>query len=109
MEQISENNLRICGCCHRALSMDLFYINKHTHLPDNYCKECRREFSNARYHCSQTVDKSCHYPVITKISDRTLRMALIFHALKVVRESVLSKRERLRESGRQDQSPITNR
>lgn len=95
MEHISETNVRFCGCCHRMLSIDLFYINKRTHLPDNYCKECRREFSNARYRCSQLVDEPPRYPVITEVTDYSLRMALILHALQVVRQSVLGKRKRL--------------
>ena len=49
MEQIIEKNVRFCGCCHRELPVDSFYVDKRTLAPDNYCKECRRAMSNARY------------------------------------------------------------
>ena len=42
MEQIIEKNVRFCGCCHRELPVDSFYVDKRTLAPDNYCKECRR-------------------------------------------------------------------
>ena len=41
MEQIIEKNVRFCGCCHRELPVDSFYVDKRTLAPDNYCKECR--------------------------------------------------------------------
>ena len=47
MEQIIEKNVRFCGCCHRELPVDSFYVDKRTLAPDNYCKECRRAMSNA--------------------------------------------------------------
>ena len=40
MEQIIEKNVRFCGCCHRELPVDSFYVDKRTLAPDNYCKEC---------------------------------------------------------------------
>ena len=49
MEQIIEKNVRFCGCCHRELPVDSFYVDKRTLAPDNYCKECRRAMSNARF------------------------------------------------------------
>ena len=45
MEQIIEKNVRFCGCCHRELPVDSFYVDKRTLAPDNYCKECRRAVS----------------------------------------------------------------
>lgn len=38
MEQIIEKNVRFCGCCHRELPVDSFYVDKRTLAPDNYCK-----------------------------------------------------------------------
>ena len=99
MEQIIEKNVRFCGCCHRELPVDSFYVDKRTLAPDNYCKECRRAMSNARYRRSLPASNPLRYPVITEISDCTLRMYLILNALKVVRESVLRKRKRLCEAG----------
>ena len=84
MEQIIEKNVRFCGCCHRELPVDSFYVDKRTLAPDNYCKECRRAMSNARYRRSLPASN---------------RMYLILNALKVVRESVLRKRKRLCEAG----------
>ena len=98
MEQIIEKNVRFCGCCHRELPVDSFYVDKRTLAPDNYCKECRRAMSNARYRRSLPASNPLRYPVITEISDCTLRMYLILNALKVVRESVLRKRKRLCEA-----------
>ena len=65
----------------------LFYVDKRTLAPDNYCKECRRAMSNARYRRSLPASNPLRYPVITEISDCTLRMYLILNALKVVREA----------------------
>lgn len=97
MTQNIRKTVRVCGCCHKELSIDSFYVNKRTKLPDNYCKECRRSFSSTRYHYLQVADKPPHCPVITKIPDRNLRITFILHALQVVRESVERKRRRLRE------------
>lgn len=99
MEQISEKNVRFCGCCHRELPVDSFYVDKRTLAPDNYCKECRRAMSSARYRSSLSANNPLRYPVITEIPDRALRMCFIMNALKVVRESVLRKRKRLSEAG----------
>ena len=55
MEQIIEKNVRFCGCCHRELPVDSFYVDKRTLAPDNYCKECRRAMSNARYRDRKSV------------------------------------------------------
>lgn len=99
MKEISVKNVRLCGCCHRELAVDLFYFNKSTRLPDNYCKECRKKISTVRYRDSQAVEKTRNYPVITKIQDHGLRMAFILHALRVVRQSMMRKRERERERG----------
>ena len=99
MEQIPAKNVRVCGCCHRALPVDAFYADKRTLAPDNYCKECRRSMSGARYRRSLPANTPLRYPVITEISDRTLRMCLIMNALQVVRESVLRKRKSLYEAG----------
>lgn len=95
MKQIPESNLRFCGCCHRELPIGSFYVDKRTLAPDYYCKECRRSRSNARYRRLLPASAPLPYPVITEISDSSLRMSLIMNALNVVRESVLRKRKRL--------------
>lgn len=33
MEQIIEKNVRFCGCCHRELPVDSFYVDKRTLAP----------------------------------------------------------------------------
>ena len=33
MEQIIEKNVRFCGCCHRELPVDSFYVDKRTLVP----------------------------------------------------------------------------
>lgn len=74
----------------------MFYFNKSTRLPDNYCKECRKKISTSRYRDAQAVEMTRNYPVITEIRDHELRMAFILHALQVVRQSMIRKRERER-------------
>lgn len=96
MKEITVKNGRLCGYCHRELSVDLFYFNKSTRLPDNYCKECRKKISTGRYRDAQAVEMTRNYPVITEIRDHELRMAFILHALQVVRQSMMRKRERER-------------
>ena len=44
MEQIIEKNVRFCGCCHRELPVDSFYVDKRTLAPDNYCKHLNIRF-----------------------------------------------------------------
>ena len=44
MEQIIEKNVRFCGCCHRELPVDSFYVDKRTLAPDNYCKNINIRF-----------------------------------------------------------------
>lgn len=96
MEQTTEKDARLCGCCHRELPLDAFYVNKRTLTRDYYCKECRKEAQNARYRRSIPAGiPPNRYPVITEISDRALRMHFIMNALAVVRESILRKRKRL--------------
>ena len=94
-----KKNCSYLGCCQQKLPVDSFYTDKRTLAPDNYCKECRRSMSSARYRRSLPSSVPLHYPVITEISDCTLRMYLIMNALSVVRESVLRKRKRLCEAG----------
>ena len=49
MEQIIEKNVRFCGCCHRELPVDSFYVDKRALAHANYCKVCRRALSNDCY------------------------------------------------------------
>lgn len=94
MEQTTKKNTRYCGCCHRELPLDAFYVlNKQTSSLDNYCKACRKELSNARYRRLTSESEPPGYPVITETADRELRMRLIENALQVVRASVLRKRK----------------
>lgn len=95
MKQTLEKDVRRCGCCHRELPLDAFYmVNKQTSAFDNYCKACRKELSATRYYRSLPTDEPPRYPVITKTEDKELRMHLIMNALQVVRASVLRKRRR---------------
>lgn len=96
MKKNIENNLRTCGCCHRALPVEAFYLNKRTHKPDNYCKECRKSATNNRYRNRKVANKHAH-PIITQVADPTLRMALILHAWQSVNESIARKQRRLHE------------
>lgn len=91
----------VCGRCKRSLPAEAFYINKKTGCPESYCKECRKAISQQQ----RDIDKSnlvtkCHteYPVITRMTDPTLRKALILRALQTVAASIERKRQKLRES-----------
>lgn len=44
MEQIIEKNVRFCGCCHRELPVDSFYVDKRTLV---YIKRINGQFSVA--------------------------------------------------------------
>lgn len=109
MEQITENNIRTCGFCHRELSTEAFYINKHTLHVDSYCKECRRSVTAERYSNSKSVNSSHSYPIITRTADPKLRMALIAHALQTVNESIARKQQRLLEEQNKLNKPATDR
>lgn len=94
MKQTLEKNVRRCGCCHRELTPDAFYmVNKQTATLDNYCKACRKELSATRYRRSLPADEPPRYPVITETTDQELRMRLIMNALQVVRASVLRRKK----------------
>ena len=98
MNQQEQTPLRLCGNCRRALPLTEFYLNHRTQLPDNYCKECRKQMARERHRKSivaKSQQTSGSYPVITRISDRDERLALILRAKQLVRESVMRKRARL--------------
>lgn len=97
MKQITENSIRTCGCCHRELPLEAFYISKSTQHVDNYCKECRKALTSDRYHNSKPVNSSRSYPIITQIAEPALRMSLILHALQTVSKSIARRQQRLRE------------
>jgi len=89
--------LRQCSCCRRLLPLGDFYRKGRLQKPDNCCKECRK--AESRLHrkyaeLSEAGKPRRHYPVITDIEKRSVRMMLILNALQVVRESVLRKRRR---------------
>lgn len=89
--------LRQCSCCRRLLPLGDFYRKGRLQKPDNCCKECRK--AESRLHrksaeLSEAEKPRRHYPVITDIEKRSVRMMLILNALQVVRESVLRKRHR---------------
>ncbi|WP_300699523.1 hypothetical protein [Bacteroides sp.] len=105
MKKNTEKNVRICGYCHKELPIEAFYISKHTHHADNYCKECRKAMTSKQYQECKFVDISRDYPVITQIPDRERRMVLILKALQTVNKSIARKRQRmLNESCRQDKA-----
>lgn len=91
MGTLIKQSLHYCGCCRRELPLEAFYVNKRTHTPDNYCKECRK--ANSRKHrgtdrCLSSENIPPSYPVITQVSDPSLRNALIRHARQIVAESI---------------------
>lgn len=97
MKNLSENNFRTCGCCHRKLSKDEFYLIKRTQRYDNYCKECRKSTTANHYRSIKFVNRPRTYPIITRIADPTLRMSLILHALQTINESIARKQQKVRE------------
>lgn len=97
MSTLMNQSLHICGCCKRELPREAFYTNKHTHVPDNYCKECRK--ANACKHRKRNKralleNKKPSRQIITEVEDPELRMLLIRHALKVVADSIRRKQEK---------------
>lgn len=108
MEYIATNDYLTCGCCHRQLPHEDFYItNKKTRKTDNYCKECRKNCSSKHYRRSQLVDSTPSYTVITEVSDRNQRMSLILHARQVVCDSLARRRRKLIEQeAKEDPTPI---
>ena len=64
MEQIIEKNVRFCGCCHRELPVDSFYVDKRTLAPDNYCKECRRAMSNFQQAIPSVIRSSLKFRTV---------------------------------------------
>lgn len=96
MKHITAISNLTCGCCHRQLPPDAFYIrNKKTQTLDHYCKECRKKCSNKHYRQSQIVDSKPSYTVITDVTDRNQRMVLILHARRVVNDSMARRRRKL--------------
>lgn len=97
MNTSSNTSLYVCKCCQQQLPSDAFYMNKRTHLPDYYCKACRKESSH-KYRAQEkniTIEnKPISYPVITEVKDPVLRMALIRHAQRVVTESIRRKQRK---------------
>lgn len=108
MEHIATNDYLLCGCCHRQLPPENFYIsNKKTQKHDNYCKECRKECSSKHYRQSQFVDSTPSYTVITDVTDDNKRMALILQALRVVNDSMARRRRKLIEQeAKEDPAPM---
>lgn len=97
MEKTIENNYRTCGCCHKELPIEAFYLNKRTQHADSYCKECRKSATNNRYRNRKYANSQYGYPVITQVTDPALRLSLILHAWQTVNESIARKRKKLRE------------
>lgn len=88
----TETDTRVCAHCHRVLPASEFYVSHQTGKPDSYCKECRRRLSLARF-CGVN-DLPPDYPVITRTDDPDERLALVLHACKVLKQSVMRKREK---------------
>lgn len=95
----AEPSTGVCKNCERKLPIEFFYVNKHTQCPDKFCKECRKAFSRRQYNSGKRTrpisPERTPYPVITEISDRELRMQLIFNALHVVQESMERKKRKV--------------
>lgn len=108
MKKNTEKNLRTCGCCHKELPIEAFYISKHTQHADNYCKECRKAMTASQYQNDKTVNNSRSYPVITQIADPEQRMALILQALQTVSKSIARKQERIQAELRKQNEAILN-
>ena len=92
----------ICKNCNRELSLEFFYVNKTTHCPDKYCKECRKSLSRRQYSngkkCFRTaLSERLPYPVITQIEDRGTRSQLILHALQIGHRSRERKKKKVQE------------
>lgn len=93
---------RRCQCCLRELPLSAFYTRTDRRTPDSYCKECRKEANRLRRKgkacLPEETDTPPRYPVITRIENPEVRMALILHALHAVRESAVRKCRRQREN-----------
>lgn len=86
--------LRTCACCKCQHPITEFYTTTGGQL-DHYCKECRRKANRERYYTRRRNElKRRNYLVITDVSDKVLRMALIKNALRNVRLSVERKRRK---------------
>ena len=91
-----ETQIYACGRCKQHLPLAAFYMTKKRGR-DNYCRRCRHELSQeayARWMMTQTVRKR-DYPVITDIDDSKLRLHLIKNALRVVKESMHRRQQRI--------------
>lgn len=102
--KISIQNLpvsSVCKQCGRELPQEFFYVNRQTQCLDIYCKGCRKEIGRRRYNSGSWIRKEQRdkysYLVITQVEDPIVRMELILHALKVVRQSVEHKRMKILE------------
>lgn len=95
------SNSSICKQCGRELPQEFFYVNRQTQCLDIYCKGCRKEISRRRYNSGNWIRKEQRnrysHLVITQVEDPLVRMELILHALKVVRQSVEHKRMKILE------------
>lgn len=88
---------RQCKHCLRSLPETEFY--RMGQRLDCYCKTCRRDISRKR-RAGKVSGRAVAYPVITQLTDRRERIALILHAKQVVRESM--RRKRLLADARED-------
>lgn len=93
-----ENELYLCGRCKQHLPLTAFYKTKKRGR-DNYCRRCRHELSQSAYDrwvMAQSSRKR-DYPVITEIQDAQLRLRLIKNALRVVKDSMHRRQQRIAE------------
>lgn len=97
MEQNIAVKTCYCGHCRRELPVESFYTRGATQRPDCYCIACRKEMNRTRYRKSHLENRVNTRPSITDVADDAQRMALILHALSVVRESAARKQRKLRE------------
>ncbi len=108
MKKNTEKKLRTCGCCHKELPIEAFYVSKRTHHADNYCKECRKTMTSTQYRNCKFMDNSHSYPVITQIADPERRMFLILQALQTVSKSIARKQQRIQNELRKQNEALLN-
>lgn len=97
MNALTNQVLYVCGCCKQALPAEAFYVDRKTQRPNNYCKECRKNFSRKQREadkCMPFLKENHVYPVITQTKDPVIRMSLLRHALQVVAESIARKNKK---------------
>ena len=95
MNNLVSDQTQACGCDKRTVPISNFSVTRKTKV-DSYCKECRKARNSESYRTGKRGKlKRKSYLVITEVSDRAVRIALIKNAIRLVNESVARKRRRL--------------